>query len=726
MPTHMRFRFFAVFALSFSLPFLIILPQLALSAQDSTSAGISSLDSSLATDPDNYELLLQRGHALLDAGRLNEARKQFQQLIHNSESSVRCRAYAGLGDVYLEMPKKKMQALRYHRIAESIEPDNLDIKYGLANVGLRLQWTDGHMLASRELKEIICAEPDYRDAYSIWRERILGHSFGELREMDRCLENHLRQNPDRPRFWLDIAKDQFHMLEVENCLSTLDSLIKYAPEYRQGNRNLLEARCYLDLQDTLAFEQLYFKALESAHRENDFEQIVQEAEPIFTPEETKFIEEVKEPERLYNFIRVFWKKKDPDPTDTHNERLLTHYLRLREAETYYRLRKPDSWSQTNPTYNRMFFSWFEMGVEYEPYEYKPEEISNSRTRRFQLDHRGQLLVRHGPPDEISYIEMWEPAERFMFAPSPAKTWRYGGNVFTFKEVFGVGEFIFAPTPGKYAADVMHAMATEFYKDPLKNLEQNFYGANFLTEDGNLELEVYQSLACETAETQNPPGVIVTVFDSLLNEEGRDSTIAVKIKVNNDSLWLGINRLSVEPGQKSIALKLDIPGSRCVERTNLTIEPYPEGELSISGVVLGTPAIRGKEIYSRMGVALVPRPSLRFSSNETIAVYLEVYGLSALRDEGRSYAVTVTVSRMTKDEGRLASLIKKLRLSGRLTETHRTLSFERRVLTRAGQVPEYFTLDASELVPGLYNLAISVVDDASGQRAGVVCSFMLVD
>ena len=95
--------------------------------------------------------------------------------------------------------------------------------------------------------------------------------------------------------------------------------------------------------------------------------------------------------------------------------------------------------------------------------------------------------------------------------------------------------------------------------------------------------------------------------------------------------------------------MEIPGRRTVAKGTLELEGFKPGMLELSGLVLGSPVTAGARAYRRQGVALLPRPSKRFARGETVAVFLEIYGLREdIRRQSRHWRERVAVTR--KDNG----------------------------------------------------------------------------
>jgi len=654
----------------------------------------------LEIDPKHGQALLARGRLYLKLGLWRDARRDFRQASFHQDPHLRVAAHIGLGDVYRTLPFRKLQAVAEYRLALRADPASREALYALAETGFALKETQGYRMAARTLVRLICIDPGYRDSYRLWRDKILDQTDDELRRAGTCIESWLETHPDTAFWRLDLARDRFRLGEIEQALATLETIARADSGARLTERKLLEARCLLELGNTMGFESSYAQALGAAKSVEDFDCLLTEAETIFTPKESEAYEKLKSVEEMGAFWRKFWFGRDPDPLTFHNERLVTHYLRFHEAQKIYRMNFPHSRFQTSRDYFRLVspFSYL--------YEYDPDIFFN-RSRGLTIDQRGLMFIRHGPPDRMTKQVTWS---------SPMEIWYYGSVRFLFEKRFGAGDFIFVPGVTRGAGDIMKAMEGETFKDSLPSCEQDFYVADFLAPDSRIELEFYQSAKSSVAPLVADIEAALGIFDSTWAELSLDQRNATKLYTGQDTLWLAVNRVTAGPGNYLYALRMDIPQRRAVQRGKLELAPYRTGILELSGIVLGSPTEGEPAIHQRRGVSLLPRPSLVFSPGETIKVYLEIYGLQARPWEGRSFREWVTVSRIGEESrGFWRGLSRLLGLGGRPGRTSLTLRFDRGPETQTGAVAETFTIDPSNLEPGPYRVLVQVRDNSNGRR-----------
>ncbi|MEA2062407.1 MAG: GWxTD domain-containing protein, partial [Gemmatimonadota bacterium] len=643
-------------------------------------------------------------------GDMQDARNDFTRALFSKSARIRSRAHIGLGDIYRRNMKNKWDAVDEYRLAAKIDPACCEAYYALAQTGLELQETTGYRTAAKALAQLICLDPEYRDAYSLWREKILDKTSDELRSTCLCIENFLADNPGKGHLWLDIAYDRFKLDEVESTLETLANLERDQPRHKPQERFLLRARCRLALGDTLEFEDNYGKALEAAQEEGDHSRLLIEAAPIFNSWEREIAEKLKGVTNCAQFLRAFWKRRDPDPISPANERMITHYTRLREVEKQYFQFNPNSLFNSSRIYHRL------LSPKSSVYDYDPD-LFFDRSRQLSLDPRGLLYLRHGQPDEVrSSLTGWGRND-------PMELWVYDGVYFFFQQKRGAGDFVYYPANVDGVANIKQAMATESFNDPLPAVERECYWTYFKAPDGQLEVEFYQSAPVETVVHLTNPEATLAIYDSTWKELARDKSTSTEIKTPSDNLWIAANRVTFISGSYISVSRMEIPGYRAVQSDMMELELFADNRLDLSGVILGSPPQRGKQVHSRMGIDILPRPSLEFLTDEIITVYFEVYGLKQDINKNRAFVEWVTVSRIEEEKSKLGGLLSSINPFGKKQSAGSRLTFQRELPTGStGPVAEQFTIDTSELIPGSYSMVIDVLDRNNNQVALTGCSF----
>ncbi|MFH1068009.1 MAG: GWxTD domain-containing protein [Candidatus Glassbacteria bacterium] len=684
------------------------------------------LDKTIESQPESWQAYLLRGQLRLEAGDRNGARADFTKALYSKDNYILARAHSGLGKVLRSLPRKNWEAIKEYRRAIKLDPDLLEAYHSAAQAALAMETPKGYGVASQMLLELICRDPIYKGAYKTWCDTILVKRKSELRKAILCLESYIISHPEKNGWLLDIAQFYYKLDKVDAALETLDRLERKDPSYRPTERYLLRARCLVVREDAAGFESAYQEALASAKEVEDFLPLVIDAETIFRPEELIKAGQIKTAEEWRDFFRVFWARRDPDPLDPYNERRVEHYKRLREAKRRYSIMLPYSKLVNSRDLYRLS-SFAAIDDISSPYNYDPD-LFRLRLRELALEPRGLLYVRHGPPKMISRPIM----EDLRMPRLNEEVWFYGGVFFPFGELtigdarstVGMNYYVFRPVPVRGLGDMKKAMETESFKDPLPVFQQDFYGTNFLGQDGKIELEVYQSAPVDKVKSPDAPGVILAVLDSTWRELARDSTRAVKALSGGDSVWIGVNRIKSGPGERVMVARLDIPGKRAEQRKSIQLFPYRGNGLELSGLVLGGSPAESRPVHRREGISLLPRPSLKFKAGEPIYVYCEIYGLQPDPHDSRlSFSERVTVTLLAEQKSELKELFGKFAWWNDERGTSLTLNFDRNPPPPRGHVlPETFTLNTYNLVPGSYLLSVEVHDKQTGRRSRSGCQF----
>ncbi|HUU28498.1 MAG TPA: tetratricopeptide repeat protein [archaeon] len=683
-------------------------------ADGDSAKALHLLDKALELDTQHGPSLIERGTLKLYSDDLESARKDFERALRSESARTKSQAHIGLGDTYRWTLTRYQDAIGEYQQALELDSVNCKALYYLAQSWFALGETEGYRKASETLARLICLDPGYRDAYSLWRDKLRDHPKDELLMVSRCIEDYLARHPEKNTLWLDLARDRFDLGEVDRALEALDSLKKNSPGYKSPERLLLEARCLLDSGDTLGFETCYAGALKEAEKSGGFGRLFMEARPIFSPEEKERWDSRKSPADRAALFRKFWISRDPDPTTFHNERLVVHYLRLREAEKSYSQLSPYIRFQNTLNYFRLLRTDL-MPQTFDPYIYW------SPYRELALDQRGLLFIRHGPPSQIKRLD---PDEVL----NTNETWFYGSRFFIFHRSGGTGDFFYVPVSREGAGNINLAMETETFRDPLPPYVQEYYAAEFLRQDGRLELEFYQSVPAAAVTGQEPgPMATLAIFDTTWVELARDSTALKSVWTGTDSLWLAVNRAVVNPGHCFYALSMDLPGYRAVIRKKLELKAYRNDELDLSGIILGNPVSGAEEvIHQRKGVEILPRPSLVFRPGEPVMVYFEIYGLKKNTQGNRSFRESIRIIEVEDKSDPTASIIDGPSKSGKEAPKILSLTFDRDLLETNGPVTEHFEINTSELVPGFYRLVLEVLDNSNDLKKNVTWYFDLSD
>jgi len=668
-------------------------------------------DSVLEQNSPDWLSLIERGRAYLKSGNLDAARACFTRALLSKSARVKCQAHIGLGDCYRKMELHSLDAICEYRLAIKADSTSCEALYKLAMTGFNIGETQGYRIAARELANLLCIDPGFSDTYRVWRDSILDKTPDEFRKVHPHLIEYMAAHPGHDDWWLDIATDRYRMDEFVSALLALDTHQKLCLQSRRTERGLMRARCLLALGDTIRFERYFQMALDQATEAGDFAVLLRDTETIFSKTEQKMASGLIQQTQWRNFFISFWKSKDPDPVTQTNERLIEHYSRLHVAQRYYKQLNPHSKTQTRQSYNK------QMSVEPLQVGFTTgmHDIFWGRSRRIALDNRGLMYVRHGSPHRIEHPD-------FDTAPDPTDIWQYGGKWYVFKRKFGAGDY-FASLGGN--GNFLMAMNQQSFDDPLPPVAHDQYMVDFFAPDSGLRVEFYHAVPADSID-KKPLFSQLAVYNTAWTLVKLDTVNVIQAKSTVGNYWWAVHSARLEKGGAIIVLRMEIPGRRAIIKHGYNISPIEADSLELSGIALGVPPETDEAFHSILGVGFVPRPSLKFKLDEVIRVYLEVYGLQSDKEVGRIYLEAVTIRVVDDRKENEESLVSNLWHWGRKRTTSLTMNFSRRASSNDGPVPETFDINSSLLMPGNYELLVTVKDHATSRIRRIGRKFELVE
>lgn len=339
--------------------------------------------------------------------------------------------------------------------------------------------------------------------------------------------------------------------------------------------------------------------------------------------------------------------------------------------------------------------------------------------------RGQLWVRYGAPwkwyqccygtTQLRDSTLGQVPLRYVY-------WSYGpyGPVFVFSRQLSYRRAQLVEV-AKNAADQLADVAPQIYRPrTITSVHEIPHQiARFRGSEPDLtKVEIYAAPPLDSLEVR--PGMRLAagiflfdgVYRELWNQRHEvnvgDRPVALTYRVE---LPAGEFRYGLEArasGPDSVAR----PAAR--SRAELAVEPFAEGRLSISDVLLADGlGTRGIEPQTRDDLFLVASRTLRFEQGAPIHLYFEVYGLTVDADSMGAYRAELAVEDSTR-----RNVVQ--RLARGATELFRRrgedprVSWERVTPVRGGTAMDYLTVELPSLDPGEYVVRVRVTEPASGQ------------
>ena len=141
-------------------------------ASGDTAGAILLLKKVPETDQAFYKALLLRGRLYYARGDKKAAIKDFQSTLRSDSAQVRIQAYVGLAETEFYLFGNKLQADRYLKKANAIDPDSRDVNYAKMLMELAAGYADGQRLSKIAWFKI-AGDLGYRYVYRVWRDCIL-------------------------------------------------------------------------------------------------------------------------------------------------------------------------------------------------------------------------------------------------------------------------------------------------------------------------------------------------------------------------------------------------------------------------------------------------------------------------------------------------------------------------------------------------------------------------
>jgi len=667
-------------------------------------------------DPHKREQSLRHYQQGLELYRLGEVESAVWELEQAIQLAPRCaKAHDLLSRIYIRRGDIRGRWLATKRAlrAVAIAPQHPEYRYNLAMVYRERGF--GYN-AKRELRKILKLDPDFWKAhYQLGlieeeaglkyeserrhREAVESlHRAAELAPQEYQVLYHLGLNLEELDKWEEAAKHLMSAVEVEPdrheahlllamAFHRLRRLEEAEGSYRAALERMIE-------QDRLPFESLDFLA---------------------SPEELK---EFHSTDRK-DFLRRFWKQRDPTPTTPVNERQLEHYRRVVHANIHFAAPKLD--------------------------------IPGWKTKR------GEFYIRYGEPT-VKWRELGEVRMGVGLVP-PRWIWSYSdggqGVNLIFADTFLNGEYNF-PFPDKsWGSDDFRNSPATLAQRMIQSLPESYqhdYGGELLEyasrtvefrgSDGMTELEVVYGIPNPHLEFsrsgQMAQAMIerrAVLFDINWNEVARSDEkqifdVPPTQAINPNRMVVEKADFQVLPGKYQLALNIRDQKSKKVGivKTEVDVGRYDHQTLAISSLVLANKLYsdEGEDRFLRGDLVVVPRLGRLFQFSQPILVYYEIYNLTLDEWGGTWYQTEYTITRRPEKKGlllrALSALASPFSSKKKWESVSSTTENRGASATEIGQLE----LDMSSAMLGEYLLTLTVTDMNSGQRAEREVEFGIVE
>jgi len=270
---------------------------------------------------------------ILDLKKKGNFTKAIKELkLFTKKDSKNAFAHNLLGEIYIEVggDGNIKNAEKAFKNALDIEPENSSYLLNYGNIELKRRRFDS---AKRVYLKAISLENMLIKAH----EGLLKVYFAEndqksLNETEEKLKMNLHTDPAAPDIYFTLGKLYLENRNFRKSEEILTGLIKELPSYNRAR--LYIGDLYFEFSRYSTAAQYYLEGLNNINEEEELEKRFQFAKEIFSEEEKAIYNNLPTDEKC-RFLRMFWKRKDPDPLTKNNERLIEHLKRVKFVKTVY-------------------------------------------------------------------------------------------------------------------------------------------------------------------------------------------------------------------------------------------------------------------------------------------------------------------------------------------------------------------------------------------------------
>jgi GWxTD domain-containing protein len=667
-----------------------------------------------ATFPDKTAPLhYNKGVELQQQGKVKEAVNELKKAIKADKKFAP--AHSKLAEIYMEQGTLQGRTKAEKEINKALKLEPKNPKFNLVR-GLLMVKQGFTYNAKDQFKKVTNLDQKCAEAY--YNLGLL-HENDMLRYKDMISEGGLIQLSGFGKKFQAKAIECFEkVLEIDP--HHRDALVHLASIYLETDNfnKMIDLLEQMVKEDSLDKDAHLFLGL-GYHRLGKYEEANEEyqmARSLMSEEERKVFDSVepilslrekKEHRRSGNkseYIKSFWKKRDPLFLTEYNERVLEHYNRV--------------------AYANLRFGVPKLGIE----GYKTD--------------RGQIYIRYGEPKIKNKIRP-EIDGNNVFYPT-TDVWLYGDFQFVFEDSYSSGEYTFSDAmpgtpshigsryPGSYtqqAAELRIKMPEIYeYKIEGKKFELPHLWVNFKANEGKNLVKISYGIPSKIIEDSHSSLIQkgIFLFDEKWNEVYKDrqenAELGPKVVSPNGNLYVEEKELRMMPESYHLAIEVrdKLSGNVGIIREDMLIEPYDSISLQLSDI-----SVVLKLVLANDSVATVMNPVLTYLKLQPIHVYYEIYNLQKNQMGKTNYQVDYSVYREPKDEKGFTKAFKRL---GELIGISKKRAVVTLFFKGKGPVadkPQNVTIDMADTDEGEYKLIVTLTDLNSGKQTAKEIKFKKV-
>ncbi len=441
-----------------------------------------------------------------------------------------------------------------------------------------------------------------------------------------------------------------------------------------------------------------------------------------------------------NFLRGFWKEKDPTKTTVDNEVIAIHYDRLRVAEQNHLMagfravwNNPDDqgWLHLPPTYD-IEAPFNDMGLIYIRWG-EADEVAF--THEIEIDNMSWMYEEKGQrPRMIFHFEQHPLGGGWRFVPTPGPG-EYAASRVSMDPKFGmllygVDQQSLSFLVEDANQDLRVGLTQSGYIPEIEVEPLTIYNdeASFKAPDGMTRYEAYWAfpvIELITQKTLDEGEAIVTVNISLFTSDfqqevyrnTRQMRVPIGPGVGPDMISIDQEVMTVAPGNYTLALSFsDQEGFRRQDQEiPIIVRNYPEEGLHISDVEIAFTVVEGEQgRFAKGGYMVTPLPTRVYQQNQPVLIYFGIYGLRKDEYGATRYRTSYRIDPGAGEQGSLG----RVRIGGRTATRQQAGGVEVVLDEESGifnDVVETMAISLEDSSFRMYRLRITVEDLVAGTR-----------
>ena len=699
---------------------------------DSLNQAIQSLEERISSDPENLSLHLRLGTLYLSIENWNKADFWFRRCLQLDENSAE--AYNGLGLAYhgkgessiipIEVIKKLFKIDNYskaekqYKRALALSPDYLDPLYNMSVNYLAEGGENNYQRSVESLKKVLEKDMVFKDA-----DLMLGIAYQHLK---------------------DYVNAEVAFKRVIEANRTV------------GKAMLRLSDIYLDTGREEEATDMYYNGVVRIREPKTWDNIYAELEMLMGSEErNRFINLPLE--KKGNFIRKFWKKKDPVPTTQKNERLIEHFHRVYFArntfpdvippyyddrgKVYVKYGPPDSkftaqmldqgvkdnesWSYEKSVRQGLTFDFVKRGTGY----YQVQDLSDAAPTGSGTEARFEIL-RGLYAERADFTESYN---RFGLEGLSE-----GGNVQDATASFRNVMINFQAE--RDVAEEMAPVETYTYESEGRTIPFIYNMSQFRSSEGQSRLEIYMGISNDQLKyVPVARGMVTSLKYNAVIQDSEYVDVHNKSRAFNlrarsteeiqGKLFLHQENFKLSPGKHLLAIQVENPqgNSQGLYQNEFEARDFNGSSLTISDIQLASDISPTESVgkFVKKNLKVIPYPYTVVRRKHPIFIYFEVYNLKFTPHGQTNYTVTHTVdvfdykrSFLSKTFGAIGRIFKKGKQVGIST------SYQ-----QSGTEPmtsEYISLDMGKLPKGVAELTVMVKDNGSGETTSQSIQLQIIE